>query len=108
MVLRPPTSPSPEVDPIPKGWENATLLGNGADASYDYGDICQVQAIMKVFNGTLSATRKVELAEQKLNKNEPQSSDAIMAETDALNDTARAELEMVSFLLINPIMILDC
>lgn len=93
MVLRPPKSPSPEVDPFP-GWET-TLLGNGADASYDYGDICKVQAILKVFNGTLSATRKVESNEQKLNKT-PQPSEA---ETDAMTEDMRAKLDMVGTLL---------
>lgn len=93
MVLRPPKSPSPEVDP--SSWEETTLLGNGADGSYDYGDICKVQAILKVFNGTLSATRKVESNEQKLNKT-PLPSDVTTAETDAMTEDMRAKLEMVS------------
>lgn len=98
MVLRPPKSPSPEVDPSPSSWEETTLLGNGADASYDYGDICKVQAILKVFNGTLSATRKVESNEQKLNKT-PLPSDVTTAETDATTEDMRAKLEMVGSLL---------
>ncbi|GAM36540.1 hypothetical protein TCE0_018f05704 [Talaromyces pinophilus] len=93
MVLRPPKSPSPEVDPSPSSWEETTLVGNGADASYDYGDICKVQAILKVFNGTLSATRKVESNEQKLNKT-PLPSDVTKAETDAMTEDMRAKLEM--------------
>lgn len=98
MVFRPPRSSSPEADHLPSDWTDAGLIGNGADASYDYGDICKVQAIMKVFNGLSSATRKVEVSEQKLNGNEP--ADVIMAETEALsltNDRARTQLEMVSF-----------
>lgn len=95
MVLRCPKSPSPGVDPSPSGWKEATLLGNGEDASYDYGDICKVQAIMKVFNGTLSATRKVESNEKKLNKY-PLPSNVTKAETDAMTEDMRAKLEMVS------------
>jgi hypothetical protein len=105
MVLRPPKSSSPEVDPSPSRWEEITLLGNGEDASYDYGDICKVQAIMKVFNGTLSATRKVEVNEQKLNKNEPMPSNATIFETDAMTEDMRAKLEMVS-LIVCPVDLL--
>lgn len=95
MVLRSPKSPSPEVHPSPSGWEETTLLGNGADASYDYGDICKVQAIMKVFNGVSSATRKIELNEQKLSR-EPLPSNVPAPETDAMTEDMRAKLEMVS------------
>lgn len=95
MVLRPPKSPSLDVDPSPSGGEGTTLLGNGEDASYDYGDICKVQAILKVFNGTLSATRKVESNEQKLNKT-PLPSDVTTTETDVMTEDMRAKLEMVS------------
>lgn len=105
MVLRPPKSPSPEPDPSPSGWEEATLLGNGEDASYDYGDICKVQAIMKVFNGTLSATRKVEVNEQKLNKKEPVPKNATMPETDAMTEDMRAKLEMVNA-IVYPVKLL--
>ncbi|EED17585.1 hypothetical protein TSTA_114000 [Talaromyces stipitatus ATCC 10500] len=94
MVVRSPESSSPKVDPRPRGWQDTPLLGNGEDASYDYSDICKVQAIMKVFNGISSATRKVEVAEQKLNSNERLPSDVTIAQVGALNDIARAELEM--------------
>lgn len=98
MVLSLPRSPSPEVDPFRSDWTEISLVGNGADSSYEYDDICKVQAIMKAFNGSSSATRKVESAERKLNKNEL--ADVPMDDSDApshLDDRTRAELEMVSF-----------
>lgn len=95
MVLRRQKSPSPEPRSSPSG----TLLGNGEDASYNYGDICKVQAIMKVFNGTSSATRKVEVNEKKLNKNEPLPSDTTMYETNAATEDMRAKLEMVGSIM---------
>lgn len=98
MVLRPPPkSPSPEVDHSPPRWKETTILGNGEDASYDYGDICKVQSIMKVFNGTLSATRKVESNEKKLNKDPLLSSGVTTIKTDTVTENMRAKMEMVIY-----------
>jgi hypothetical protein len=97
MVLRLPKSPSPEADNFASDWTEISLIGNGADASYDYSDICKVQAVMKVFNGLLSATRKVEAVEQKQKLSQNNVAKDGAAAPSHLHDRARAELEMVSF-----------
>lgn len=65
-----------------------SLIGNGSDASYHYGDICTVQAIMKVFNGLSSAPSIIDEVEGK-------HEDVAMSTESTVDDRARAEMEMV-------------
>lgn len=46
------SQPFNSVDPV-----ETTLIGQGTDATYDYSDICVVQAVAKLFNGTRTVTR---------------------------------------------------
>lgn len=95
MTLEPSNFFSPEFAARHSGWRETTLAGNGQDSSYEYDNICKVQAILRAFNGSTSATRKIEMAEHKCNGNEILSRNVSVFGTDAVYDRARAELEMV-------------
>jgi hypothetical protein len=43
------------------------LIGQGADATYNYSDICMVQAVAKAFNGTSSVTRYLDSVDDNNN-----------------------------------------
>jgi hypothetical protein len=67
---------------------NVPLVGNGSDASYHYGDICTVQAIMKIFNGLSSTPSIIDDVEGKLE-------DLAMSTGSTVDGCTRAEMEMV-------------
>lgn len=75
---------------------SCSLIGNGSDASYNYGDICAVQAVMKVFNGLSSAPSIIDEVEGK-------QEDVAISTQPTVDERTRAEMEMVCF-----IALVDC
>ncbi|QKX63515.1 uncharacterized protein TRUGW13939_10686 [Talaromyces rugulosus] len=68
-------------------WMDVSLVGNGSDASYSYGDICTVQAILKNFNGLSSAPSIIDDVEGKLE-------DLATSTGSTVDDYTSAEVEM--------------
>ncbi|CRG87667.1 hypothetical protein PISL3812_04687 [Talaromyces islandicus] len=68
-------------------WMSYSLIGNGSDASYNYSDICTVQAVMKYFNGRSSAPSTIDDVEGK-------HKDVAMSTEPIPDDRTPAELEM--------------
>lgn len=73
-------------------WTDFSLVGSGSRASYNYGDICTVQAVMKIFNGLSSAPSIIDDVEGK-------HEDVAMSIESKTDDRTRAELEMVCLIL---------